>query len=165
VPAATARLTFRAWRDDDFAHAWALYGDPRVTAKVGGPFDETAVRAKLDVELANQREHRIAYWPLFGGDGAFVGACGLKPRDLPRNILELGFYLRPPYWGQGLAVEAGHSVIAHAFDALGVASLFAGHHPENHSSGRTLEKLGFRYAHHELYPPTGLQHPCYTFVR
>ena len=26
-------------------------------------------------------------------------------------------------------------------------------------------KLGFRYVHHELYPPTGLQHPCYELPR
>ena len=26
---------------------------------------------------------------------------------------------------------------------------------------RTLAKLGFVYTHRELYPPTGLEHPCY----
>ena len=52
------------------------------------------------------------------------------------------------------------AVIAHAF-ATGAKALFAGHHPDNASSRSVLEKLGFRYTHHELYPPTGLQHPCY----
>jgi RimJ/RimL family protein N-acetyltransferase len=167
LPAATERLHFRAWRDDDLPFAWALFGDSEVTALVGGPFDDAAVRARLDVELANQRDFAIAYWPLVfshAGD-ELVGCCGLKPRDVSRNILELGFYLRPPYWGHGLAVEAGRSVIAHAFDVLAVAALFAGHHPENRGSGRALAKLGFRYTHHELYPPTGLQHPCYALER
>ena len=64
VPAATARLTFRAWRDDDLPVASAIFGDPRVTALVGGPFDDAAIAARLATELANQRTHGIAYWPL-----------------------------------------------------------------------------------------------------
>jgi RimJ/RimL family protein N-acetyltransferase len=104
-----------------------------------------------------QREHGFQYWPIFLRGGEHVGCCGLKPRD--ERIHELGFYVRPACWGRGLAVDAAQAVIAHAFDVLGAAALFAGHHPENHGSRRTLEKLGFRYTHHELYPPTGLQHP------
>ena len=56
-------------------------------------------------------------------------------------------------------------MIAHAFGSLGVTALFAGHHPDNHGSRRTLEKLGFRYTHHELYSPTGLEHPGYELRR
>ncbi len=160
LPTPTTRVTFRAWREDDLPLAQALWGDPVVSALVGGPFDDVAVRARLAGELANQRDHGIAYWPLVIDDKD-AGCCGLKPYDPQRNILELGFYLLPAYWRLGLAVEAGRSVIAHAFDVLRVPALFAGHHPENDASRRTLEKLGFRFTHHELYPPTGLMHPGY----
>ena len=165
VPRATSRLVFRAWRQDDLPLATALFGDPRVTGLVGGPFDERAVQARLATELANQRDHAIAYWPIFEHGGDHVGCCGLKPRALDRRCYELGFYLRPVYWGRGLAPEAGHSVIAYAWDELGATALFAGHHPDNHGSRRALEKLGFRYTHHELYPPTGLEHPGYELGR
>ena len=80
APSPTERLVVRTWRDDDDALAWSLFGDPRVTALVGGPFDEAAVRARLATERANQREHGIQYWPVFLHAGAFVGCCGLKPR-------------------------------------------------------------------------------------
>jgi RimJ/RimL family protein N-acetyltransferase len=165
VPRPTSRLVFRAWREDDLPLATELFGDPRVTGLVGGPFDERAVQARLATELANQRDHAIAYWPIFEHGGDPVGCCGLKPRALDRRCYELGFYLRPVYWGRGLAPEAGHSVIAYAWDELGATALFAGHHPDNHGSRRALEKLGFRYTHHELYPPTGLEHPGYELVR
>ena len=158
IPAPTARLTFRAWRDDDLPIATAIWGDPRVTALVGGPFDDVAVAARLAVELANQRDHGIAYWPMFAGD-SLAGCCGLKPRA-PR-VHELGFYLVPAAWGQGLAVEAGRSVIAFAFASLRVEALFAGHHPDNEASRRTLDRLGFHPTTPELYPPTGLVHPGY----
>lgn len=163
LPRPTARLAFRPWREHD-PLAPQLFGDPRVSALVGGPFDGAQIRARLDVELANQREHGIAYWPISQG-GVDVGCCGLKPRDPARTILELGFYLLPAHWGHGYAVEAGRSVIAHAFEVLGVPELFAGHHPDNHASRKTLEKLGFQFTHRELYPPTGLMHPGYRLTR
>jgi RimJ/RimL family protein N-acetyltransferase len=164
VPGPTARLTFRPWTEADLPLARELFGEPRVTALVGGPFDESGIAARLAFELGNQRDHGIAYWPVLLG-GREVGSCGLKPRDPARRVHELGFYFLPAYWGQGLAPEAGASVVAFAFDVLGCAGLFAGHHPENHGSRRALDKLGFRYVHHELYPPTGLQHPCYELPR
>ncbi|MEJ7600965.1 MAG: GNAT family N-acetyltransferase [Kofleriaceae bacterium] len=164
LPAATTNLTFRAWRDDDLPLVRALWGDPQVVALVGGPFDDAAIAARLAFELGNQRDHAIAYWPISLHTGEAVGCCGLKPREPARSIHELGFYLRPAFWGRGFAVEAGHSVIAHAFHTLKAARLFAGHHPENHGSRRTLEKLGFHYTHHELYPPTGLHHPGYVLA-
>lgn len=166
VPAPTARLEFRPWAEDDLPFARALFGDPRVTTLVGGPFDAAAIAARLAFELGNQREHGIAYWPIaLRGGGPEVGCCGLKPREPARKIYELGFYLLPDRWGQGFAAEAGASVVAHAFDLLDAPALFAGHHPDNHGSRRALEKLGFRYTHHELYPPTGLEHPGYELQR
>ena len=165
VPAPTARLAFRTWRDDDLPLAQALFGDPRVSALVGGPFDEAQVRARLAYEIATQAEHGYQYWPIFLHAGTHVGCCGLKPRDPAQRIYELGFYLRVEHWAQGFAVEASRSAIAFAFDELGAAALFAGHHPENHGSRRTIEKLGFRFTHHEHYPPTGLMHPGYELIK
>jgi RimJ/RimL family protein N-acetyltransferase len=160
-PASTARLAFRSWREDDLPHARALFGDARVTALVGGPFDDAAVRARLAAEIAIEREHGVQYWPMFLADSIHVGCCGLRPR---RDLLELGFYLLPDHWGRGYAIEAARGVIAHAFGALGQRELFAGHHPDNEASRALLEKLGFRYTHHEVYPPTGREHPSYLLV-
>jgi ribosomal-protein-alanine N-acetyltransferase len=160
LPLSTARLTFRAWRDDDLPTAQQIWGDPRVTALVGGPFDDAAVRDRLAVELAHQRDHGIAYWPMsLTATGALAGCCGLRPRA--PGIHELGFYLVPACWGGGLAAEAARAVVAHAFDTLRVVALFAGHHPDNHASRRTLEAIGFAPTTPELYPPTGLVHPGY----
>ena len=53
----------------------------------------------------------------------------------------------------------------YAFDRLVATELSAGHHPANVASRSVLEKLGFRYTHDQLYPPTGLQHPTYRLTR
>jgi [ribosomal protein S5]-alanine N-acetyltransferase len=162
VPEPTARLVFRTWTADDLPLATALWGDARVSALVGGPFDAAAVHERLAFELANQRVG-LGYWLVFLHDGTHVGCCGLKPRT-PR-VHELGFYLRPEHWGAGFATSAARSVIAHAFGPLDALALFAGHHPDNAASRRTLERLGFAYTHHEHYPPTGLDHPGYELRR
>lgn len=166
VPEPTERLEFRPWSADDAALAEALWGDPAVTALIGGPLDPEQVAARLQGELANQAELGVCYWPMFLREGGtFVGCCGLRPYDLARGVYELGFHVCRSHWGQGIATEAARAVIALAFGELGAEALFGGHHPDNAASGRTLAKLGFRYTHHERYAPTGLMHPSYLLRR
>jgi len=165
TPPPTARLFFRTWRLEDWPLAMALWGDPRVSALIGGPFSEKSVRERLETELQRQERHAIQYWPLFRkADGQHVGCCGVRPHDSSAGTLEVGFQLRPEHWGLGFATESARAVVDYAFDHLGARGLVAGHHPKNSSSQRVLEKLGFRYTHDELYPPTGLQHRSYLLT-
>lgn len=92
-----------------------------------------------------------------------MGCCGLRPFE--PGAFELGFHLRPAFWGRGLATEAARAAIAYAFPELDAALLIAGHHPQNQASRRVLEKLGFSYIGENLYPPTGLMHPSYELRR
>ena len=162
----TARIGFRCWSVGDLPLALALWGDPDVTRFIGGPFSSEQIRQRLDDEIASMRAHGVQYWPLFLlRSDEHVGCGGLRPYDLEHGIYEIGFHLRPAYWGQGLAVEVGQAIIAFAFDATGANALFAGHHPANTTSQRVLEKLGFRFTHDELYPPTGLKHRSYLLTR
>ena len=159
----TARLGFGLWMDDDLPLALSLWGDPEVTRLIGGPFTRQQIADRLAREVSNLRAHRIQYWPIFlRQSGDLAGCCGLKPYGDDLRVREIGFHLRPGYWGQGLAEESAQAVIRYAFEQLGVASLFAGHHPDNDASRRLLLRLGFRFTRRELYPPTGLEHLCYV---
>jgi RimJ/RimL family protein N-acetyltransferase len=165
-PPDTERLTFRAWAADDLALAEGLWGDPQVTALLGGPLDAAQVAERLSREREHLTRHGVQYWPVFSrAGGEHVGCCGLTPYRLADDLFELGFHLRPAFWGQGLAREAARAVIDHAFTARGLSALYAGHHPDNAASRRLLEGLGFRYTHHERYPATGLDHPAYLLQR
>jgi [ribosomal protein S5]-alanine N-acetyltransferase len=158
----TPHLGFRTWIEADLDLALGLWGDAEVTHLIGGPFSVERVQRRLAQEIANQTAYGLQYWPVFLlAQDAHVGCCGLRPYPSEPRVYELGFHLRKTYWGQGLAVEAARAVIAHAFERLDAAGLFAGHHPANESSRRVLIKLGFRYTHDEFYPPTGLKHPSY----
>ncbi|HKX19772.1 MAG TPA: GNAT family N-acetyltransferase [bacterium] len=162
----SARLGFGHWTADDLPLALALWSDPDVTRLIGGPLSAAAAEARLGSEIATMRAHGVQYWPIFLLENdAHAGCAGLRPYRLEQRIYEIGFHLRPACWGRGLATEAAQAVIAYAFGTIGAHALFAGHHPANAVSQRVLEKLGFRFTHEELYPPTGLRHPSYLLSR
>jgi ribosomal-protein-alanine N-acetyltransferase len=162
----TARLGFGRWSMEDLPLALALWGDIEVTRFIGGPFSPEEVREKLSEEILSMRAHNVQYWPLFLlTTGEHVGCAGLRPFRPEDDRYEIGFHLRPAHWGRGLAVEAGRAAIIFAFETLGAKAIFAGHHPSNRASRTVLQKLGFRFAHKEFYPPTGLEHPSYLLTR
>ena len=162
----SARLGFSAWTAEDLDLATRLWGDPQVTRLTGGPFTPAQVRARLSREITNFERHRVQYWPIFLlRTGEHVGCCGLQPRPLHEDGVEFGFQLRTAFWAQGYGREAAEAVVTYAFTALGVGSLYAGHHPANEASRRVLQGLGFRYTHEEFYPPTEQLEPCYRLAR
>ena len=161
----TGRLGFGHWSASDLALALGLWGNAEVTSLIGGPFTAEQVEQRLNAEIKWRNGYGVQYWPIFVlENGAHAGCVGLRPYRIDQGIYELGFHLRPEYWGRGFAQEAGRAVITFAFERVGAASLFAGHHPANSVSRLVLMKLGFQFTHEEFYPPTGLKHPSYLLT-
>ena len=106
----SARLGFRCWTKEDLPLARELWADIEVTRFFGGPFSEEEVRKRLEREIARMDAHQFQYWPMhLLADNEYVGCCGLRPYRSQDGIPELGFHLRPKYWGRGLAVEAARA--------------------------------------------------------
>ena len=159
------RLGFSIWTHADLPLALGLWGDREVTRLTGGPFTAQQVRGRLEREIKTQEQHGVQYWPIFLAETAeHVGCCGLQPHEPADGIYQLGFQLRVAFWGQGLAREAAQAVVVHAFTALGIRALYAGHHPDNGASRGVLTRVGFHYTHDEFYPPTGRIEPCYLLL-
>jgi [ribosomal protein S5]-alanine N-acetyltransferase len=162
----TAHLGFDCWSITDAALAKALWGDPKVTALIGGPFSDGEIDETLRREIASMAASKVQYWPIFHlQDNQHVGCTGLRPYRPDEQIYELGFHLRPAFWGRGLAEEAGRAAVTFAFETLGAKALFAGHHPANSASRQVLAKLGFDFTHEEFYPRTRLMHSSYLLRR
>ena len=160
------RLGFRHWTKDDLPLALAVWGDPDVTRFVGGPFSPEQVAQRLHREISSQNNYGFQYWPIFLlTTGEHVGCAGMRAYKIEENIPSMGYYLRPKFWAQGYATEAGRAVIQYSFNTLGINTLFAGHHPQNAASRKVLAKLGFQFTHKQLYPPTGLEHDSYLLKR
>lgn len=157
------RLSFRTWENGDLEKALALWGDPQVMTFIGkGGLSREQAEARLRSEIACQELNGVQYWPIFQkNDFRFVGCCGLKPWvHSAKGGYELGFHLIPSAWGRGFAQEAAREVIRFAKERR-MSHLMAGHHPENRSSKKVLEKIGFQFVENVFFAPTSLMHPSY----
>lgn len=158
----TDRIGFSKWTYEDGALAELLWGNPEVTKFIcaSGVFSKEDIAARLSKEIDNDRKSGVQYWPIFELEtNELIGCCGLRPYT--ETMYEIGFHLRPEFWGQGYAIEAANAAIDYAFTVLKTEGLFAGHNPKNVGSKKVLGKLGFQYVGDEFYAPTGLYHPSY----
>lgn len=159
----TEKIGFSRWCQEDIALAETLWGDPQITRYIcaSGEFTKEDIAKRLSLEISNEAEYHVQYWPVFElATGELIGCCGLRPHGA--GEYEIGFHLRPKFWGRGYATEAATAVILYAFTTLKAEKLFAGHNPKNVTSQKVLRKLGFVYTGDEFYEPTGLYHPSYA---
>ena len=118
-----------------------LWGDLEVTKFFGGPFSEDEIRTRFKREMARRLVHGFQYWVIeLLESGDFVGVCGLRPYRPAEEVIELGFHLRPKFWGAGLATEAARAAIGYAFEIYKPKKSAAGHHPENLNSKKVMGK-------------------------
>jgi ribosomal-protein-alanine N-acetyltransferase len=76
--------------------------------------------------------------------GELIGTCGLYKIQTQHRKAELGYWLLPPYWGQGLMRATLETVTTYGFDTLNLHRIEAYVETKNVASGRLLQKLGFR---------------------
>jgi ribosomal-protein-alanine N-acetyltransferase len=86
-------------------------------------------------------------------DGAIAGGIGINILDdVHRHTAELGYWLGPRYWGQGLATAAVIAMTDHAFESFPLERLQAQVFEWNGASARVLTKAGYqlegRLRHH-----------------
>jgi RimJ/RimL family protein N-acetyltransferase len=139
----TARLRLRPYKPEDLAPIVAGLNDWAVAqwlARTPFPYtpadgaswfaEATAMHAAGRFAIADKVSDRL------------LGAIGIEPPDEDR---ELGYWLAPAHWRQGLMGEAVGAIVAHAFAELGVRRLHATTDPDNAVSRRVLVKAGFRW--------------------
>jgi [ribosomal protein S5]-alanine N-acetyltransferase len=73
-----------------------------------------------------------------------IGGAGLHQVNLEQGTAELGYWLGEKYWRQGYGSEAVEALIDFAFNKLKLRKLEAGVFAGNPSSGKLLEKYGFK---------------------
>jgi RimJ/RimL family protein N-acetyltransferase len=59
--------------------------------------------------------------------------------------VDLGYALLPEFWSKGFALESASAVLAYARGTLGLKRVAAVVNPDNQSSIRLLEKMGFEF--------------------
>ena len=141
--ARTERLLLRpGWAEDAPALAAAIADERIVRNLATAPWPYSLRDA--EAFLARPRDPVLPSLLIFErteDEPRLVGSCGLGRR--PSGAVELGYWIARPFWGRGIATEAGKALIGMAA-TLGLAQLEASHFIDNPTSGRVLEKLGFQ---------------------
>lgn len=95
---------------------------------------------------------RMGLWAtIYKPENKYIGRCGIYPYfcDETEEVIPdegvLAYYIARPYWGRGLATEAGRALIRYGFDVLGLKRLRGGVNAINRRSIRVAEKLGMRH--------------------
>ena len=142
----TERLLFRHHQESDLEPYCEMESDPIYRSP-----QTVHPRAELERSF---REAWMKPKPLgllatvFKSEDRYIGRCGLYPRRNDANEVVPGegviaFYLARPYWGRGLATEAGRAFVQYGFRQLGLTRIEAGMNVKNLGLIRVVEKLGF----------------------
>lgn len=140
----TERLRLRPFTLADAIPFHALLGAPDMLKYFPTTTAPTLERVEtmLGTIEKNWATHGYSMWAVeLLADGTLVGRCGLS-LVAESNEVEIDFIIGRPWWGRGIATEAGRAALAFGFDTLGVETIIGIVHPENVVSIRLLERLG-----------------------
>ncbi len=146
----TERLRLEPWDDSHFERFARFMRDPDVTRYIRPE--------PLDLERAiEQHERSLEEWKLHGfGKRAMIetetdqwlGFVELSPvgpnKGSREDDVELGYFVEPSRWGEGIATEAAAATRDDAFHRCGIPELIGRCRVENVASARVLAKVGFR---------------------
>jgi 8-oxo-dGTP diphosphatase len=148
LPFDTPRLCLRPLVAGDAAAIERLAGDwevARFTGSIPHPYPPGAARPWIEETWAEAASGtKIVAAIEQRADGAFLGCIEL---DLGQGegLGVLGYWVGRPYWGAGVASEAGQAMIDLGFGRLRLERIEAAAMPANRRSIRVQEKLGLGF--------------------
>jgi len=136
---------------DDLA---LLLGDPDVLWVYPHPYTRDEARGWIEWNVGLYRELGFGLWYLTLRDtGEFVGECGLTPQRVEgATEIEVGYHVRPKFWGLGFATEAARACRSFAREVAGLHRLVALIDPGNVASQRVAAKIGLAFEREASVP-------------
>ena len=146
----TERLMLRKWTEADAESLFEYAKDPEVGPIAGWPPHKNKDES-LNV-IKNVFNGAECYAICEKGNNEAIGAIelivnGSTDMTNRNDVCELGYWLGKPFWGKGYMPEAAREIIRHAFEELGMTTIWCGYYEGNYKSKRVQEKLGFIYHH------------------
>ena len=153
----TDRYIVREMMESDAPGMLALDSDSRVHKYLGNKTIQSEEQALSTIQkvIKQYEQNGIGRWAIeWKANGDFVGWTGLKLESAfgpIKNFYDLGYRLRPEYWGKGIATETALKSRDYAFEKMGVEVLYASAHVDNTASNHILKKVGFQWQKHFYY--------------
>jgi ribosomal-protein-alanine N-acetyltransferase len=147
TPLETPRLILRPFTLDDADAFFRLGSDPEVTRYTHSSIANIDEARQLMESNPLRDYHKYGFGRqacVLKSSGEVIGFAGLKYlEDL--DEVDLGYRFLPPYWGQGLAMEAAGAALRDGFARLKLSRVIGLVVPENIASVRVLTKLGMTF--------------------
>jgi len=133
-------------RMDDLADLVFLADNKKVAANLSTmPHPFTAQDGRALINKANLNLHHSEGFAIrLKSTGRLIGLTRYANVE-PGGPVHIGYWLGEPFWGQGLATEAVHALVDHAFCHGTMAELSGACRVTNPASRRILVKSGFQY--------------------
>ena len=143
----TPRLYLETWALDDFEAFAAVARDPKVMRFIaeGKPWADSRIGWFLGKQSALQETLGFCNWKLTDrASRELLGFCGLAPLPSVGEI-EIGWWLKPAFWRQGLAFEAAVQVVKAAFEVHDIHRIVARAYRSNTRSTALMKRLGMTF--------------------
>jgi RimJ/RimL family protein N-acetyltransferase len=112
---------------------------------VGVPFDAAYAEGRFEHHQAHWEQHGFGLWLLQEPRGEVAGWVGpAHPTYVPElgEEVEIGWTLRRPFWGRGLATEAAALALETAFEHLAIEEVISLINAANARSSSVATRLG-----------------------
>jgi ribosomal-protein-alanine N-acetyltransferase len=143
----TKRLRLREITMDDAAWYLSHFSLPEIACGQGfpAPADIGVARdelARFIVDL-RARGEGLRWGISLKGEDTLIGSAGFYDWDRRVGSAEMGYDLRPAFWGRGVMTEAATAILDHGFDGMGLNRVQVLVMPRNERSLGLAGRLGF----------------------
>tara|TARA_Y100001972_G_scaffold126580_1_gene180728 strand:+ start:20872 stop:21411 length:540 start_codon:yes stop_codon:yes gene_type:complete len=143
----TKRCLLRGITVEDLSRIYAGLSNPEVIRYYGVSFDSLeATRYQMEWYNQLEKDGTGIWWAITSRDKEnFFGAAGLNNISKEHLKGEIGFWLMPDYWGQGIMREIVPEILNHCFETLNLHRIEGIVEHENVNCKKLMERLGFQH--------------------
>jgi [ribosomal protein S5]-alanine N-acetyltransferase len=141
----TERLLLRQFEDTDIENVFKGLSHPGIIKYYGVSYHSLeATKEQMAWFASLEKEGAGIWWAVCSPDDTiFYGAGGLNSLSKEHKKAEIGFWLMPEFWGQGIMSEAMPLICSFGFEKLDLHRIEGLVETENSNCKRALAKLGF----------------------
>ncbi len=143
----TKRLLLRQIIESDIQHVFNGLSHPDVIRHYGISFDSLdSTKEQMDWFSKMENLGTGMWFAICSLDNeVFYGAGGINDLNKEHNKGEIGFWLLPEFWGQGIMSEAIPPICEYGFESLNIHRIEGFVESENINCKKAMAKLDFNY--------------------
>jgi len=144
----SGELVLRPIEDKDTAALFSHFSDDAVTKYMDIDSFTNISEATQIIRFFHQsleKEEGMRWAITLAGKDELIGTCGYHKISKIHFKAEIGYDLRPSYWGKGIMKEAVSVMLDYGYEDLQFNRIEAFVDPDNLASSKLLTRLGFRY--------------------